>query len=289
MTGVVAVRRFWWLVVVFLILGVQGGLGANALTAKVYTSESKLLLTPVSSPSSTDFSATSYVAARGLAYANVAGSDAFLRQVQSNVGAPVGSEYPSITVDLVTGTTLLNITAQDTTAEGAFTAAQVVDKLLVQQSRTLDSSSTGSPQVRINIVANAILPSAPSSTGLRTYLVGGGLIGIVLGVAFAVALGRVRRTASERKVRPDDPDGVEEDPAATTQPSGHHTLDSEDLESGRVIQPHNVDSAAEVDVANIEVNGPSTSGAAEERSPNFDAPPTGNRGVTVGSRPNHGE
>lgn len=207
MTGAIALRRFWWVVVLFVLLGTLGAFGASALTTKLYTSQSKLLLTPVSASSSTDFSATSYVAARGLAYANVAASRAFLQQVQSKVGAPLGSQYPVITVDLVTGTTLLNITAQDTTAQGALTSARVVDTLLVQQSRTLDISATGSAQVRINVVADAILPSSPSSTGRTSYFIGGALLGIVLGAAFAVALARVSDASSRTPV---DQDGASE-------------------------------------------------------------------------------
>jgi capsular polysaccharide biosynthesis protein len=192
MATIAAIRRRWWVVLVLLLLGVLGAGVATSLMTTTYESQSKLLLTPVASDSATAFGATNYVATRGRAYANLAGSGGFLKQVQESLGVQVGSKYPSISVDLETDTTLLTITAQDTSAEGARDAVQRVDDLLVRVSRDLDATTAGDTQVRMDVVADPLLPGAPSSLSWMTVLATGGLIGMGLGASAAVAIARSR-------------------------------------------------------------------------------------------------
>jgi capsular polysaccharide biosynthesis protein len=189
-------------VLLFAAVGLAASLSALSLSTPIYEARSQLLLTPVAPDSGTTFGATDYVATRGRAYASIADSQAFQDRVQSMLGVAVDDPYPQISVTLEDDTTLLAITIRDTTAEGSQRAAETVDDLLVERSRILDSTTTGVTQVRMDVVSQPLLPGAPTEPRPAVFLTLGGLGGLMMGVATAIALGRPRARRSARAPLP---------------------------------------------------------------------------------------
>lgn len=203
------IARRWWVVPIFAILGVAGGLGAISLVQPTFQSSSQVLLTPITSSGSTAaLGATDYVEARALAYASVAASTDFRAQVLKALGAPADSEYPEYSVEVESNTTLISVNAVDISAEGSQLTARIIVNLIRQQVSSLDAKAVKTAQVRSDTVSQPLVPDEPAFPDRATFIALGFLVGTVLGLAFAYALGSLPVKARQQKSSSKDTRGA---------------------------------------------------------------------------------
>lgn len=99
-----------------------------------------------------------------------------------------------------TGTVILNVSATDTTPEGARDLAEIWIRGIIQQVEMIEKAAGGVSAVTIVPGDSARLPDAPSSPNWRLNLALGALIGLLLGAGYAILrdrMDRYIRTASQ--------------------------------------------------------------------------------------------
>lgn len=97
-------------------------------------------------------------------------------------------------------TNILRVTATGDSPESAAALAQAwLDALTVQIDEVEGDGTTGSAPVSIFVTGSAILPQSPIYPDLQTSLIVGGVVGLGVGIAFALM-----RTASDRRIRTAD-------------------------------------------------------------------------------------
>lgn len=102
-----------------------------------------------------------------------------------------------IAVDNPADTNMLSITATGSSPHNAVALAEGwLTSLSTVIDKTEGDGTTGSAPVTITIQQSAILPSTPIFPELRTSLIVGGVLGLGLGIAFALM-----RTAADRRIR----------------------------------------------------------------------------------------
>lgn len=105
-----------------------------------------------------------------------------------------------VTVINPSGTSILKFTAQANSPQAAAALAQAWIDALGKTIDTVDGTGTaGSSPISIYSAAAATVSSAPIFPDKRTALLVGGVLGLGVGIAFALV-----RTASDRRIRPAD-------------------------------------------------------------------------------------
>lgn len=191
MESLTFLRRRWWIVLAFLVVGIASSYGAFLSTPPTYAASSQLLLTPLPTRAGV-FASNDYVVARANAYAAVANSPQFRVDVLSDLGEANDSRYPLSSVSVNSGTALITIIASDTTADSARRAARAVGDRLATLATQIDGSTSSGARMRLDLVSAASLPYTPTAPDRTTFLAVGALAGLVLGLAVAYASSRSR-------------------------------------------------------------------------------------------------
>jgi capsular exopolysaccharide synthesis family protein len=105
-----------------------------------------------------------------------------------------------VTIENPSDTSIIRITANGSSpAEAAALAQAWLDSLTAQIDETEGNQSAGSSPITIYVTASATLPSTPVFPDLQTSLIVGTVLGLGVGIAFALM-----RTASDRRIRAAD-------------------------------------------------------------------------------------
>lgn len=133
-----------------------------------------------------------------------------------------------ITLENPVDTNIIRVTASGGSPEDAAALAQAwLNALTVQIDEVEGDGSAGSSPVSIFVTGSAILPSTPVYPDLQTALIVGGVLGLGVGVAFALM-----RTASDRRIRAaDDVEARTGIPVVGTIPLTEKTTDSRMLDA----------------------------------------------------------
>jgi len=116
---------------------------------------------------------------------------------QLGISASPEQVVTRVTAENPSQTNIIRITATGSTPEEAAALAEAwLTSLAAAADQTEGDGTPGSAPVTIFVTASAILPEAPIFPDLRTALIVGGVLGLGLGIAFALM-----RTASDRRIR----------------------------------------------------------------------------------------
>lgn len=192
------IGRRWWVVVLFVLLGTAGGAIALLESTPTYQADSQLLLTPVLAKDGSSVVTNEYVVARAEAYASIVSSGSSRVELLRDLQRPAGSRYPEVFVSVVTNTTLVSVTAIDTTSTGAQQAAAAVDSLIVAKAGALDGTSSGGAELKTSVASSPIRPLTSASPDVWTVVGVGTAIGLILGLGFAYAAARFSRRIVSR-------------------------------------------------------------------------------------------
>lgn len=113
------------------------------------------------------------------------------------IDEPVAQVVSRITVDNPGDTNIIRVTAQAGSSGDAIALAQAWLASLVTAIDTYEGDGTpGSSPVTITVDQSAVVPTTPIFPDLQTSLIVGGVLGLGVGIAFALT-----RTVSDRRIR----------------------------------------------------------------------------------------
>ena len=116
------------------------------------------------------------------------------------IDEPVAQVVSRITIENPANTNIIRITAQAGSSAGAAALAQAWMASLVDAIDTYEGDgSAGSSTITITLDQSAVVPTTPIFPDLQTALIVGGVLGLGVGIAFALM-----RTVSDRRIRPAD-------------------------------------------------------------------------------------
>lgn len=188
-----AVRRFWWVIALAVVVGLAASVLAYNRATPQYKASAQLF---VSAPTGdlgpqASYQGGLFTQQRVVSYADLVTSPAVLDAVIRETGTDLSrSELAShVSVDAPENTVLINIAV---TLPSAAEAQRVAQALAGEFSTFVESlerpESDTAPPIRIAVSRSAQLPTAPVSPSLKLNLAIGLLGGLVVGVACAAAL-----------------------------------------------------------------------------------------------------
>ncbi len=180
-----AVRQRWWVLVACVVLGGGIGLGVAVLPAPTYSSMARVVVAvPDIDQSSLQPPGGLSATQRATNYANLALSTSVLSGViqDLNLHSSVAQLTQEVQVDVPIGTTVVQITATDGSAQGAQQIAQSVAEHLSRTAGSLESAlGVSDPKVVISVADPAPLPAMANSSGALQKTALGIIAGLIVG------------------------------------------------------------------------------------------------------------
>lgn len=200
--GVMDLRDFYSLilrhlvtVIVCVLLGLAGGIGATALMTPMYQAQVQLF---VSTPSSTlDLSSviqgSSFSQQRVKSYAQIINGPSTLVPVinQLKLDIPFSKLSKRVKASAPLDTVLINVTVSD---ESASQAARIANAVGLEFSRTVNrlelaQNTNSSTTIKVSVVKSATIPTTPASPRPLLNIA----LGLILGLGLGVGIGIVRQ------------------------------------------------------------------------------------------------
>lgn len=184
-------RKRWRLILVCLVLAVGGAVAAIVTTTPTYTAFAQLFVsTPNTAGSiSTAYSGSLFTQSQVLSYADIISSPEVVAPVIRSLGLPytIQGLARHISASVPLNTVLINVEVTDTNAARAAAIADSVSAEFITVVGHLEAPTTGGPSpVRVSVVENAAIPTAPTSPKKKLDLGLGILVGLAIGVSGAV-------------------------------------------------------------------------------------------------------
>lgn len=203
-------RRHWLAVVLMTVVGIATAFGWYVIQKPVYEAtavglvQTRAIATQGEENQSlvNNPALDSYAAAKVPTYMDMATWKSVAEGAVAAVGIdePVAQVVSRITIENPTNTNIIRITAQAGSSEDAAALAQAWVASLVTAIDTYEGDGTaGSSPITITVDQSAVVPTTPIFPDLQTSLIVGGVLGLGVGIAFALT-----RTVSDRRIRPAD-------------------------------------------------------------------------------------
>jgi succinoglycan biosynthesis transport protein ExoP len=185
-------RRYWVALLVFIVVGMTCGFLYGAASPKVYESSTSVLLTSQLGENGSDLiQGSTYVQNLVATYVDLATSEKVLQPVidDLNLDTTPRQLAQSITAESPLNTVLINLRAR---GEKPREVARLVDAVTDSLSEAVTDVSprvgTGdTPATRLTTIESADVPQVPIAPDNRRLAALGALVGLVLGVGFALA------------------------------------------------------------------------------------------------------
>lgn len=196
-------RRYWWLVVVFTIVGAGAGYVTTLFMTPEYQSTARLFVATQNGTSVTEaYQNNLFSQERVFSYADLATSEQVAARAVDQLKAPISPEELRTKISARPGekTVLLDVSATDPDPAQAQTYANAVADQLVGVVSELETSRRGgSPAAGLVVVDEANYPTQPLGYGWLTMLGLGAAIGLVLGIVAAVLAGIIDKRLRGRE------------------------------------------------------------------------------------------
>jgi succinoglycan biosynthesis transport protein ExoP len=182
-------RKGWIFIAVFTLLGIALGSLTSILQTPEYRAAAKVFVSVQSSGSVSDLSqGGTFAQAQVRSYADVATTARVLEPVIESLDLPVTSSQLASRISATSpqGTVILDISVTDESPQLAADIANEVASSLERTVSELVPSSDQSTPVKITLLQNAFVPTAPASPNTLVNILLGGAIGLILGVTAAV-------------------------------------------------------------------------------------------------------
>ncbi|MEA3550215.1 polysaccharide biosynthesis tyrosine autokinase [Pseudarthrobacter sp. C1] len=189
-------RVYWRAIVAFTLLATLAALGWTVLQPKIYSSDSSgIVVTPGSDNVSLSLAGDSLAKAKVKNYESVAKSRLVADRVIASLELQTTADalLGSISVKVPLDTAEIRVTAQSTDPATAQRVADAWVNGLAAQVEAIETAAPDGTQVasaatavRVLPLGKAVLPTSPTSPNTRLNLALGALVGLALGVAYAV-------------------------------------------------------------------------------------------------------
>lgn len=196
-----ALRSGWWIVAISAIVGVASAALYSFLASPKYTAETRLFVTTTdTSTTAAAFQGSQFTQQRVTSYAQLLDGVDLARRVVAQLGLQEspGDLVGEISAQAVPDTVLLDVSVTDPNPRRAMDIASAVGTqfgLLVNQLET--PATGGGPLVKVTVVQQPQLPTAPSSPHTTRNVILGLVVGLLIGGAVAVARARLDRSVRE--------------------------------------------------------------------------------------------
>ncbi|MCU1656112.1 MAG: protein tyrosine kinase [Pseudonocardiales bacterium] len=183
-----ALRKSWWVLLLFVVLGVAGGMFRNAQATRIYASHVTFY---VSTPAATDanaLSADQFAQRRTNSYVELLSSDRLANAVVSQTGLSVS---PGVIKGEISGsaqpnTVLLKATVKDPSPSRALAIAQGVATTFPTMVDGLDNRGLRTSTVVLNVVSGPTTSHTPVLPRKSLNITFGVGIGLIIGLVLAV-------------------------------------------------------------------------------------------------------
>lgn len=228
-----ATLKHWRSILLAGLVGALLGLGATFLMHPQYTSTARLFFTVQGGTTATDLNAGSTFAERQLAsYAKLAKEPMVLEAVHKsmNMDGTVHDLQQKVATRVEPDTVMLSVSVEDPDPQRAAEIANAVASQLTKTVQSLTPQKDGQETVKATITAHAVPPVTASSPSRPMFLIGGGLLGLMLAatgwMAREVLNTRVRHSEDLAKVT--DVALIGEVPLSKSEPSASHLFVTQD-------------------------------------------------------------
>lgn len=196
-------RKRWLTIALLTAVTFAFAVLATALATPLYTATAKTFVSVQLGDSAGDLvQGSAYSQSQVRSYAQLATMPAVLDPVIEDLGLDVSASTlgASVTATAPQSTVIIEIAATDPDPEQAATIANsVADQLSATVTGLSPARTDGADPIRISTVAEAEVPSAPSSPNVTVALIIGLIVGMTAGVAAAIG-----REMLDTKVRSED-------------------------------------------------------------------------------------
>lgn len=184
-----AIRKYWWIVVLVTVLGAGGGLLRNEQATPLYASKVTFFVSTPSESSTTAFNSDQFAQRRANSYAGVLTSDRLGELIIASSGLPMtpGQVAREIKASVQLNTVLLTATVTDPSPDRALKIATAISSQFGGLVDKLDNAGSKTATVALNVVSGPSVSSVPVSPRKKVNLTLGIAIGLILGLAAAVA------------------------------------------------------------------------------------------------------
>jgi capsular exopolysaccharide synthesis family protein len=185
-----AIRKYWWIVLLVTVLGAGAGLLRNARATPLYASDVTFFVSTPSESSSSAFNQDQFAQRRANSYAGVLTSERMAKLILASTGLPMtaGQVAHEVKASVQLNTVLLTATVTDPSPERALTIATAISTQFGGLVDQLDNSgSPTSATVALNVVSGPAVSNNPISPRKKVNLTLGIAVGLLLGLAAAVA------------------------------------------------------------------------------------------------------
>lgn len=191
-----AARRGWVIILVTVLLALACAAGLTARKTDVYTTSTQLFIAasvPGAKPQEL-YQRNLIAAQRVSSYVTIAGGDLVADRVTEILGSDIGA---SVSVTIVPATVVMQITASGSDPDRVAEVANAYAKVLPGVIDEIEAIDDSSAQLRITVVDEADVPSAPVPSSSLMLFVAALLFG--LGLAFTIVTVRevLRREKAE--------------------------------------------------------------------------------------------
>lgn len=223
-------HKNWIVILVLLIVGLAGGAGYAYMQAPKYEASTQLYVSVRTEGAATGelVQGTTFARQMVTSYVDVIGTALVLDPVIDDLNLDMSAAQLSkrITATTPLSTVLINISVTD---QDPALAAKIADQTaasfaqVVQNDLEKPDAESGASPVQITITDPAAEPLTPSSPNIPLFIVLGGLIGLAIGVVFAVlrtVLDTRIHTMHDLELISDEPmlGGIAYDPDAKKRP-----------------------------------------------------------------------
>lgn len=228
-------RVHWKGIVAFTVVSTLIAFGWAALQPRIYASESTgIVVTGGADNLSLSLAGDNLAKSKAKNYKSVASSRLIADRVKATTGLDTSADalLGSVTISVPSDTAEIRVSAESTSPETAQRVADAWVLGLAEQVAEIEGPSAGdaaAPPVRIIALGKAVLPTAPVSPNVRLILAAGALVGLLLGVAYAL----VRNHLDRRLRRPADIERLFGVPVIGTLPIDHRLDDRSKVLDGR--------------------------------------------------------
>ena len=188
----VLVRR-WIVVALGLLLGLGGGVALALLTPSQYTATATLYVSSQSGENLQQaYQGAQLSEQRVKSYTELVTGWRVLQEAGSRLTPPLAADdlADRVTAGSELDSVLIDVTVRDTSAARSAEIADAVGAAMTVVVNDLERprDPRAVPPVELRVVNPAVVPTAPSSAGLATYLLLGGLVGLLAGYGLALVL-----------------------------------------------------------------------------------------------------
>ena len=193
-----SLRSDRWTILAGMLVGLVLAAGLSATTVQSYASSTVLFASVTRTPDAPSaYQGSLFTQERMDSYARLLTTAELAQQVVDDLGVPLTANQVVSTVSVVplAKTDMLEVTVTDTSPERAQAIAESLGRQFALKVAALETTDTAQgPLVEIRTVEPATFEPAPVGPGLSRYLALGAVLGLLGGLAFALARRRLDNT-----------------------------------------------------------------------------------------------